>query len=220
MGNARNSHSKINCNETITNYPCLIKTTPRANITFSDSNNTSLNPAEDLGNLPAEPTQSQITAKLSDPKLSGDLFNSVNLPSTGKEGQVTTVVTKACHKMTENPVHKNIKHSTGHCTSNTVIKIILDNGSNGDLLFHEKGMEKHFPYLTRQVSKSWHMSNGNFLTKGISKVSLKFFEYSNSKEYLVTPDVVEYDRKKMTKSVFDLILGCQTMKELGIVLDF
>jgi hypothetical protein len=36
----------------------------------------------------------------------------------------------------------------------------------------------------------------------------------------VTPDVVEFDKNKMTKPVFDLILGCKTMKELGIVLDF
>ena len=49
---------------------------------------------------------------------------------------------------------------------------------------------------------------------------MKFFEYSNSKEYLVTPDIVEYDKNKMTKSVYDHILGCKTMKELGIVLDF
>ena len=36
----------------------------------------------------------------------------------------------------------------------------------------------------------------------------------------MTPNVVEYDKRKMTKPAFDLILGCQTMKELGIVLDF
>ncbi len=36
----------------------------------------------------------------------------------------------------------------------------------------------------------------------------------------MTPDVVEYERNKMTKPVFDLILGCQTTKKLGIVLDF
>ena len=53
-----------------------------------------------------------------------------------------------------------------------------------------------------------------------SKVSLKFFEYSNSKEYLAKPDVVDYDNMKMTKSVYDLILGCKTTKELGIVLNF
>jgi len=36
----------------------------------------------------------------------------------------------------------------------------------------------------------------------------------------VTPDVVEYDRKKMAKPAFDLILGVNTLRELGIVLDF
>ena len=49
---------------------------------------------------------------------------------------------------------------------------------------------------------------------------LKIFEYSNSQEYTVTPDVVEYDKNKMAKPVYDLILGYNTMKELGIVLDF
>ena len=78
----------------------------------------------------------------------------------------------------------------------------------------------HFPYLARQVPNSWHTSNGNFLTEERSKVSLKFFEYLYSKEYLVAPDIVEYDKKKMTKLVYDLILGCRTMKELGIVLDY
>ncbi len=64
------------------------------------------------------------------------------------------------------------------------------------------------------------MSNGSFLTKGRSKVTSKFFEYSNSQEYTVTPDIVEYDKRAMAKPMYDLILGCKTMKELGIVLDF
>jgi hypothetical protein len=75
----------------IANYPSPIENTPRANITFSDSHNTSLNLAEGLGNLPTETTQSEITAELSDPELSGDLFNSVNPPSTGKERRVSTL---------------------------------------------------------------------------------------------------------------------------------
>ena len=49
---------------------------------------------------------------------------------------------------------------------------------------------------------------------------MKFSEYSDSKEFLVTSDVVECDKKKMTRLMYDLILGCKTMKELGIVLDF
>ena len=63
----------------------------------------------------------------------------------------------------------------------------------------------HFPYLTRQVPNSWHKLNVNFLTKQRSEVKIKFFEYSNSKEYLVTPDIVQYDKKKMTKPVYDFI---------------
>ncbi len=39
-------------------------------------------------------------------------------------------------------------------------------------------------------------------------------------EFLVTPDVVEYDKNKMIKPVYDLILGCKTMQELGVILDF
>ena len=96
----------------------------------------------------------------------------------------------------------------------------LQCGSDGDLMFHKKGTIKHFPYLNRQVPKSWHTSNGCFHTKGRGKVTLKFIEYSNSKEYTVNPDVVEYGGKKMTPPAFDLILGVKTLRELGIVLDF
>jgi hypothetical protein len=48
---------------------------------------------------------------------------------------------------------------------------------------------------------------------------LEVFEYSNSREYTATPDVFEYE-KRTTKPVYDLILGFNTMKEFGIVLDY
>ena len=57
-------------------------------------------------------------------------------------------------------------------------------------------------------------------TYGRGKIRLKFFEYSASREYTIQPDIVEYGKHHMTKPGFDLILGCKTMKELGIVLDF
>ena len=63
------------------------------------------------------------------------------------------------------------------------------------------------------------MLNGSFLTKKEQRY-VEIFDYSNSKEYLVEPDVVEYNKKKMTKPVLDLILGPKTMTELEIVLDF
>jgi len=100
-----------------------------------------------------------------------------------------------------------------------IIRILLDSGSNGDLLFHEKGTEKAFPYLTRQDPKVWSTSNGDFQTKGKGSLAAKFFDYSNSKEVYLTPDIVEYDGI-CNKPAFDLIIGAQTMTELGIILDF
>jgi hypothetical protein len=100
------------------------------------------------------------------------------------------------------------------------IKVLLDSGSDGDLIFLPKGKDKPVPYLTRQVPKSWHTSNGSFQTTGQGKIRVKFFEYSNSREYYLQPDVVEYMEDSLTKPGFDLILGSNTLKELGIVLDF
>ena len=141
-------------------------------------------------------TQSEITAKLLDPELLGVILNSVSSSfKSKKEGRVNTVVAQArYYQVTKNQAPQKFKQSAGSNPSNTVIKVLLDSGSDGDLMFHEKGTPMHFPYLTRQVSNSWHTSNRSFLTKGRSKVSLKFFEYSNSKEYMVKPDIVEYDK--------------------------
>jgi len=80
------------------------------------------------------------------------------------------------------------------------IRVLLDSGSDGDLLFHKKGAPKCFP--TRQVPKSWCTSNGNFHTEGRGKLKLEFFKYSNSKRVSVRPDVVEYDGDKLKRPVF------------------
>ena len=99
------------------------------------------------------------------------------------------------------------------------IQVLLDTGSNGDLFFHEKGKPKPFPYLTRQVPKSWHTSNGTFHMHVRDKLRVKFLDYSTSREYLVQPDIVEYDGTTMSQLGFDLILSTNTLKELGIVLN-
>ncbi len=57
-------------------------------------------------------------------------------------------------------------------------------------------------------------------TKGKANLQVKFFEYSYSKRVKISPDVVEYDGMTFGQPVFDLILGTQTMDELGIILDF
>jgi len=52
------------------------------------------------------------------------------------------------------------------------------------------------------------------------KSELSSFSFPSSREYILQPDVVEYNENNMTKPGFDLILGSNTLKELGIVLDF
>ena len=116
--------------------------------------------------------------------------------------------------------YKKPKTSSKKVLKPRLIKVLLNTGSDGDLVFHKKGTPKCFPYTTRQVPKSWCTSNGNFHTEGRGKLELKFFEYSNSKSVSIHPDVVEYDGDKLKRPVFDLILGVETMNELGIILDF
>ena len=56
------------------------------------------------------------------------------------------------------------------------IKVLLDSGSDGDLYFLQKGKCKPFTYLTRQVPKSWHTSNGSFQTNGRANPRIKMLE--------------------------------------------
>jgi hypothetical protein len=49
-------------------------------------------------------------------------------------------------------------------------------------------------------------------------VELNFFDYSDSKRYYSESDVVEYE--KNSKLQYDLILGTEMVKELGLMLDF
>ena len=62
---------------------------------------------------------------------------------------------------TESEAFTANKQSLKGCHSNKQ-KIRLDSGSDGDLFFLPKGKDKPFPYLTRQVPKSWHMTNESF----------------------------------------------------------
>jgi hypothetical protein len=57
-----------------------------------------------------------------------------------------------------------------------------------------------------------------FQTKRKAKIELNSFKYSNNRRYLAEPDIVEYD--KNNKPQYDFILGVNTMKKYGIILDF
>jgi hypothetical protein len=104
-----------------------------------------------------------------------------------------------------------VKHKT--------IRVLLDTGSSGDLLFLEKGSNKYIPVVRRAVPESWSTSNGTFKTEKVGEVKLSFVEYSASKKVHLRPDIVEYPRGGLPP-LYDLIIGKQTFHDIGAVLDF
>ncbi len=96
--------------------------------------------------------------------------------------------------------------------------VLLNSGSDGNLIFVSKDKPLLLPYSKRLVPHSRNTLNGIFQTKHKTQVELNFFEYSDSKRFYAEPNVVEYD--KDSKPQFDLIIGTETMKEYGIILDF
>jgi hypothetical protein len=74
------------------------------------------------------------------------------------------------------------------------------------------------PSSKRLVPLLWNTLNKMFQTKRKAEIELNFFKYSNSRRYLVEPDIVEYD--KNNKPQYDLILGVKIIKKYSIILDF
>jgi hypothetical protein len=98
-----------------------------------------------------------------------------------------------------------------------MIRVLLDTGSSGDLLFIERGT-LDIPIAKRAVPQLWNTSNGTFQTKKVGSIELSFLDYSSSKRVQVTLDIVEYSYKM--PQMYDLILGKQTLHNLGVILDF
>jgi hypothetical protein len=101
----------------------------------------------------------------------------------------------------------------------TTIRVLLDTGSSGNLLFIRKGSHKYIPFVKRNVPQLWGTSNGTFQTKMVSDINISFVEYSASKSVHLTPDIVEYDAGA-NAPMYDLIIGKQTLHDIGAVLDF
>ncbi len=109
-----------------------------------------------------------------------------------------------------------------HCSNKhhkqKLVRVLLYSDSDGDLVFVNKDKPILLLYSKRLVLQLWNTSNEIFQTKHKARVELNFFEYSDSKRFYSEPDVVEYE--KGSRPQYDLILSTETMKELGIMLDF
>ena len=69
------------------------------------------------------------------------------------------------------------------------------------------------------VPQLWGTSNGTFKTNKVGDITLSFVEYSLSKSVHLTPDIVEY-KAGAAAPMYDLIIGKQTLHDIGAVLDF
>jgi hypothetical protein len=107
-------------------------------------------------------------------------------------------------------IRGTFRHGHHQQSSNTHYKqklvwVLLDSGSDSDLVFVEKDKPMMHPSSKRLVPQLWNTSNGMFQTKHKAEIELNFFEYSDSKRYLAKPDIIKYD--KNNKPQYDLILG-------------
>ena len=122
-------------------------------MTKSESNNliksdNVLSPTQE--NLATDRTTAQASETIDGTQVSYQTLDDTSTLAD-LEGRVTAVVAKVKYKATESRARRKINHPGRHCTSNNIIKVLLDSGSDGDLWFHHKGTPMHFPYLTRQV---------------------------------------------------------------------
>jgi hypothetical protein len=123
------------------------------------------------------------------------------------EGRTTAIVAV----MRGRPKHDHHHQRSNKHYKQKLVHVLLDSGSDGDLVFVDEDKPMLLPSSKRLVPQSWNTSNEMFQTKQKAEVELNFFGYSDSKRYLAEPDIVEYD--KINKPQYDLILGVKTMKK-------
>ncbi len=109
--------------------------------------------------------------------------------------------------------------SFGLYIKNKTIRVLLDSGSSGDLLFMKKGSSKRISVVKRVVPQVWGTSNGTFVTNKVGNIEISFVEYSASKKVHLQPDIVEYSLGDQAP-MYDLIIGKQTTHDLGVKLYF
>ncbi len=83
----------------------------------------------------------------------------------------------------------------------------------------KKGSSKCNSVAKRVVPQLWGTSNGTFVTDMVGDIGISFVEYLASKKVCLQPDIVEYSPGDQAP-MYDLIIGKQTMNNLGVVLDF
>jgi hypothetical protein len=83
----------------------------------------------------------------------------------------------------------------------------------------KKGSSTRISIVKRVVPQSWGTSDGTFITDRVSDIEISFVEYSASMKVRLQLDIVEFSPGDQAP-MYDLIIGKQTMHNLGVKLDF
>jgi hypothetical protein len=116
--------------------------------------------------------------------------NSILPKKDPPEGKTTAIVAV----MRGRPKNGHHRQRSNKHYKQTLLWVLLDSGSDSNLVFVDKDKPMLLPSSKWLVPQSWNTSNGMFQTKGKAEVQLNFNEYSNCKRYLKEPDIVKYDR--------------------------
>ena len=108
------------------------------------------------------------------------------------ENQVTAV---SAYLLPRTTSHQGNQSSTRPNPKKYWVKVLLDSGSNSDLLFMKKGSKTYIPSCRRQIPLSWSTSAGTFKTEKVGKVDINFCEFNRHTTYHEDVDIVEYTKK-------------------------
>jgi hypothetical protein len=90
------------------------------------------------------------------------------------EGKTTAIIAVMRGKPKDGHQH----HRSNKHYKPKLVWVLLDSGSDGDLVFVNKDKPMLLPSSKRLVPQSWNASNGMFQTKHKAGIKLIFFEYN------------------------------------------
>jgi hypothetical protein len=97
------------------------------------------------------------------------------------DGKTTTIIAV----MRGRPKHGHHRQRSKKHYKQKLVRVRLDSGSDGNLVYVDKDKPMLLPSSKRLVPQSWNTLNGMFQTKRKAEIELNFFEYSDSKRYLI-----------------------------------
>jgi hypothetical protein len=89
------------------------------------------------------------------------VINSTPENNNPSEGKTTAIVAV----MRGKPKEGYHRHRSNKHYIKRIVRVLLDSGSDGDLVFVDKDNTMLLPYSIRLVPQSWNTSNGIFHTK-------------------------------------------------------